>query len=199
MMRIIFIGILKNILEYNMARKRRKFEMNAHPADGHLMKMKFKDLKRECVIRGMLFEDVIESTQPTLANFFRTHFYEDVQHDLLDEFDDWQEDEIKKAVLAKGGDPSDIIHPSLRLGFIAERDEDGNVTKRKRARTIVKKKKKRRERTAQGVFSGTKKALTFQLQKDGHDKKTVTKMVLGQFPDASEKSISIWFNKSKKA
>ncbi len=172
--------------------------MDAHPADGHLTKMKFKDLKRECVVRGMLFEDVIGYSQPQLAGYFREHFFDDVQHNLLDEFDDWQEDEIRKAVNAGGVDPEDIIHSSLRLVFIAEWDEDGNVTKRKRVRTIIKKKKKRRERTKQGIFSGTKKALTYQLQKEGHDKKTVTKMVLEQYPDASEKSISIWFNKSKK-
>ena len=182
-----------------MTRKKRKYEQNLHPADGHLRNMKFKDLKRECVIRGMPFEDVIESDLLTLAGYFKEAFYDDVKHHLLDEFDDWQDEQIKKAMEARGEDPSQILHPSLRLGFIAEKDDEGNVTKRKRARTIVRKKKKKRERTKQGVFSGTKKALTYELEAKGLDKKTVTKMVMDQFPDASEKSISVWFNKSKKS
>jgi len=181
-----------------MSRKKRKFEMDAHPADGHMMKMKYKDLKRECVMRGMPFQELIEGGIHQLSGYFREHFYDNVQHNLLDEFDDWQEEQIKLAMVDKEGDADDIIHPALRLGFIAERDDEGNVTKRKRVRSIVKKKKKRRERTAQGVFAGTKKALTFQLQKTGLDKQQVIVQVLEQFPDASEKSISIWFNKSKK-
>lgn len=181
-----------------MGRKRRKFEENAHPADGHLLKMKYKDVKRECVVRGMPFQDVINSDIWRLTGYFREHFYDNVQHNLLDEFDDWQEQQIKEAVKEKGDDPDDIIHSSLRLGFIAERDAEGNVTKRKRARTIVKKRKKRRERTPQGVFAGTKKALTFKLQKEGLTKAEVIVQVLEQFPDASEKSVGIWFNKAKK-
>jgi hypothetical protein len=180
-----------------MSRKR-KFEQNLPPALRFINNLKYKDLKRECVIRGMLFEDVIEGTLPTLSGWLIKHFDEGISHELLDEFDDWQEDLIKEAMEKKGEDPSIIIHPSLRLGYIAERDEEGNVTKRKRARTLVGRKRKKRERTADGIFQGTKKAYTFQLQQEGYSKQEVLEMVKNQFPDAAEKSIGIWFNKSKK-
>ena len=181
-----------------MTRKRRKYEQNLHPADGHFNNMKYKDLKRECVIRGMDFDDVLESGVQGLYAFFREHFYDNVRHSLLDEFDDWQEEKIKAVVEARGEDPTTLLHPSLRLGYVAEKDDDGNTTKRKRAKLITKKLKRKRERTGDNIFKGTKKAYTFELQQKGWDKKKVVTEVMAKFPDASEKSISIWFNKSKK-
>lgn len=181
-----------------MARKKRKFEMNLPDADRFLGNLKYKDLKRECVIRGMEFDKVLKGGIPQLSNWLRNHFIDTIKPELLDAFDDYQENLVREAVEAKGEDPNHVIHPALRLGFIAERDEDGVVTKRKRARMIIKRKKKRRERTTDGIFQGTKKALTFELQQQGLDKAEVIIKVMEQFPDASEKSIGIWFNKSRK-
>lgn len=181
-----------------MSRKKRKFEENATAADAHLRDMKFKDLKRECVSRGMDFEDVIAGNIPKLSNWFRDHYFDPVLPKLLDQFDDWQEELIRDAMLKKGQDPNTVIHPALRLGYIAEKDEEGNVTKAKRVKLLVKKKKKKRERTQDGIFQGTKKSLTYTLQKEGKSKEETIKTVLEQFPDASEKSISIWYNKAKK-
>jgi len=181
-----------------MARKKRKYESNIADSDKYVGNLKYKDLKRECVIRGMEFDKVIKGGIPQLSNWLRNHFIDTIIPELLDAFDDYQENLIREALEAKGEDPNDIIHPALRLGFIAERDEDGKVTKRKRARMIVKRKKKRRERTDDGIFQGTKKALTFELQQQRLDKAQVIIKVMEQFPDASEKSIGIWFNKSKK-
>lgn len=169
-----------------------------HPADKHIVNMTLKDLKRECVIRGMHFELVISSDIPTITGWFRDHFWDKADHQRLDEFDDWFEKKLKAEKAESKEDISPYFHPGLRLGYIAEKDEDGNTTKRKKVRTIGKKKKKKRERTEQGIFSGTKKAYTFELQKQGHDKGKVIEMVLEKFPDASEKSIGIWFNKAKK-
>lgn len=181
-----------------MARKKRKFEANIPDADKFIGNLKYKDLKRECVLRGMEFDRVINGGIPQLTNWLRNNFRVVPIYELLDAFDDYQENLIREAVESKGENPDDIIHPALRLGYIAERDEDGNVTRRKRVRTIVKKKKKRRERTNDGIFKGTKKALTFELQQKGLSKEEVIKEVMKEFPDASEKSIGIWFNKSRK-
>lgn len=181
-----------------MSRKKRKFESNIHPADKWMENMKFKDLKRECVLRGIPFEKVLSAGIPELSGYLRTHFYDKIDHSRLDKYDDWQEDLIRKAGESKGVDNSYLIQPSLRLGYIAEKDDEGNVTKRHRVKTIVAKKKVKRDRTEQGLFSGTKKAYTYQLQKEGKTRPEVVKMVLEQFPDASEKSIGIWFNKAKK-
>lgn len=181
-----------------MARKKRKFERNIPDADKFIGKLKYRDLKRECVIRGMEFDKILHGDIPKLTNWLRNHFRDTTQHELLDNFDDYQDELVKKSMEKKGEDPGILLHPSLRLGYIAERDEEGNVIKRKRVRTIMKKKKKRRERTADGIFQGTKKALTYQLQQEGKGKAEVIEIVKGQFPEASEKSIGIWFNKSRK-
>ena len=181
-----------------MARKKRKFESNIPDADKFIGNLKYKDLKRECVIRGMGFDKVISGGIPQLTNWLRNHFIDTVMHDLLDAFDDYQESLVRGAVEAKGENPDNVIHPALRLGYIAERNEEGVVTKRKRARTIIKKRKHKRERTEDGIFKGTKKALTFGLQQQGLTKELVITTVMEQFPDASPKSIGIWFNKSRK-
>lgn len=180
-----------------MSKKKRKFETNLHPATAYLDKMTLKDIKRECVVRGIAFYEVVSRDIPYLTNWFIDNFYNKTDHSLLDQFDDWQEAEVTKAYEAKGETP--YLHPALRLGYIAEKDGDGNVTKKKRAKVIIAKKKDKRERTKEGLFSGTKKAYTFQLQKDGKTKEETIALVKEQFPEASEKSISIWFNKSKKS
>ena len=163
-----------------MARKKRKFESNIPDADKFMGKLKYKDLKRECVIRGMAFDKVLRGGIPQLSNWLRNHFYDDLQHDLLNSFDDYQEGLVRKSMEAKDQNPEDVIHPSLRLGYIAERDAEGNVIKRKRVRTLVKKRKKKRERTGDGIFQGTKKALTFKLQQEGLEKADVIEKVMGE-------------------
>jgi hypothetical protein len=182
-----------------MSRKKRKFESNLHPADGYFEKLKYKDMKRECVIRQMPFEMVISADIPQLHSWFFIHFFDTPLHyELLDQFDDWQEEKIKESLESKGDSSTTLIHSSLRLGYIAEKDEDGNTTKKKRAKTVIKRLKKKRERTTDNIFQGTKKAYTFELQQKGKPKEEVIKEVMIRFPEASEKSINIWFNKSKK-
>ena len=180
-----------------MVKKKRKFEMNLHPADAHLRNLKYRDLQKECVIRGMPFELVAGQDIPSLSSFFRKHFHDPSNHELLNQYDDWIESKIKDQLDARGDDDRSLLHPSLRLGYIGEKDEEGN-TKKKRVRTTVKKKKKKRERTNDNVFKGTKKALAFELQGIGKSKKEVIKEVKEKFPDANEKSIGIWFNKARK-
>ena len=181
-----------------MSKKKRKFESRLKDADKWLEKLTLKDLKRECVVRGLEFDKVVDMDIPDLSNWFRANFIVATNHDLLDMFDDWNEKQIIEACDKKGIDPKDFIHPSLRLGYIAETDEEGTVTKKHRVKVLVSKKKKKRERTVEGLFSGTKKAYTYKLQKDGLSKPEVVKKVLELFPDASPKSVGIWFNKSRK-
>lgn len=178
--------------------KRRKFERNMTDADKFIKNLKFKDLKRECVIRGKPFMDVLKNDIPGLSNWLRYNFDLPIDHNLLDTFDDWQEDQIKESMLARGDYDETLLHPSLRLGFIAERDDDGKVTKRKRAKTLVGRKKKKRERTKDNIYNGTKKAYTFELQREGLTREEVILMVKDKFPEAVDKSIGIWYNKAKK-
>jgi len=170
-----------------------------HPSDRDIKNMKYKDLKRAVIIRGMPFQEVLDGDYTKLRYYFRHHYFDDTKPGLLDQFDDFQEQEIIKHREKTGKPVEDwFIAPELRLGFIGEKGEDGEIISTKRIKGIKKKKKIKRERTVGNVFSGTKKALTFELQQQGMDKPTVISKVMEVFPDASEKSISIWFNKSKK-
>lgn len=170
-----------------------------HPADKEITNMRYRDLKRACIVRGMGFQELLEGDFTVLRGFFKENYYNKINPKLLDDFDDYQEAEIIKHKEKKGVPVEDwVTAPELRLGFIGERGENGEVITTKRVKGITKKKKVKRERTVGNVFAGTKKALTFELQQKGLEKAEVIKKVIEAFPDASEKSISIWFNKSKK-
>jgi len=161
-------------------------------AQSALQKLTLPNLKRHCIVRGMLFEDVGNKSILQLQSWLIHHFDMDIHPEKLDEYDDWAD-----ALLKSRNVDETFLNAAFRLGHVAERDEEGNVTKVKQVRGI-KKKKKRRERTQEGIFSGTKKAYTVELQKQGLSKADVTEMVKAKFPDAKDKSISIWFNKAKK-
>lgn len=181
-----------------MVRKKRKYESNIPDADKWMKDKKLKDIKRECVIRGLEFENVISLSIPNLMSWLRFHFDNPCKHELLDLFDDWQEAQVIEALKSKNEDPNSYIHAALRLGYIAEKDDDGNTIKRKRVKVVFARKKQKRERTDEGLFAGTKKAYTYQLQKEGISKADTVKKVLAQFPEASTKSVGIWWNKSRK-
>ena len=147
--------------------------------------MNYKDLKRNCVARGIPFIEVPRGV-PHLSKWLYENRDNPINTDLLDDYDKWLEPQL----------PDDSSnHPSLRLGYVGETDDDGNVTKVKRIKGL-KKTKVKRERTDEGIFAGTKKALTFQLAKEGLDKADVIEQVLEAFPDAKSKSIGIWYKKA---
>lgn len=150
--------------------------------------MTYKDLKRNVVVRGMPFDDVINGSFPSLQNWLWNNRTSEIIADLLDQYDDYMDEKL----IAGGNE--DLVHPQLRLGYIGERDDDGKVTKTKRVKGI-KKIRKKKEKTKDGIFTGTKKALTFELQQEGYTIEETKKEVLKQFPEASEKSIKIWYKK----
>lgn len=162
---------------------------NAHSA---LQKLNLPDLKRHCIVRGIPFEKVGDSSILQLQSWFLKNYNNKVDISLLDKYDDWLEAYLK----ARNVDKT-MLDPIFRLGHISERDDEGNVTKVKRVRGMGKKVQKKRERTEEGIFTGTKKAYAVELQKQGLTKAEVTEKVMEKFPDAKEKSISIWFNKAK--
>lgn len=153
--------------------------------------MNYKDLKRNVVVRGMDFQEVVDGSFPRLQNWLHHNGDAPIDTTLLDKFDDW----VEKGLKQRGA--LDLIHPQLRLGYIGERDEEGKVTKRKRVKGI-KKKKKKRERTKDGIYKGTKKAYVFECQAKGWSIKKTIRKTFARFPDASEKSIKIWYKKAAK-
>lgn len=153
--------------------------------------MNYKDLKRNCVVRGMPFEDVINGSFPRLQVWLHHNVGKEIIPHLLDDFDDYVEEKLRE----RGAD--DLIHPQLRLGFIGERDEEGNAVKIKRVKGI-KKKRRKRERTKDGIYKGTKKAYVYEAQQKGWTLKKTIRRTFAKFPDASEKSIKIWYKKSER-
>jgi hypothetical protein len=147
--------------------------------------MNYMDLKRNVVLRGMDFQEVIEGDIPKLSNWLIRNWFNDKVNQKLNDFDEWIEPKLN--------DPN-LIHPSLRLGYMGDKEEESG--KEKKLKVLKKPKTPKREKNDNGIFSGTKKAYTYELANKGKDKATVIKMVKKKFPEAKDKSVSIWFKKA---
>lgn len=172
------------------------------PADKALRKLKYKDLQRECIVRGMSFEDLVEADIWRLQSYFKKHYYDAKDSDKLDEFDRWFEGEM--TLEGKGTDNPEhawMHHPSLRLGFTQGEDEQGNSIghlKPRKFKKVKKKAKRVKLKELGGIIGGTKKAMTFALAIKGNSLSRVQKKVKKAFPEAQDKSIRIWYNKAIK-
>ena len=175
-----------------MAKKLKHADDYTTPAQRELGTLNIKQLKRACIMRGMDFDDCIKADIPRLQSWFLLYYYNDLDKSLLDKFDEYYEDELRDV------GAEDLIHPLLRLGYVADRDEDGNVTKVKKIKGLKRILNKRKTKNALGIFSGTKKALTYDCALKGKSKESTIKIVMEAFPDAKDKSIGIWYNKAKK-
>lgn len=190
-----------------MSRKKKvaKFDSGGY-AERQLSNMRFQDLKRANIARGLPFEDAAKFDIPQHQTWFLRHEENTQDITLIDQYDDWM-NEVLKQQGYPDGDP--VYHPSLRLGFVAQRDEEtGEVlqTKKPRTRGLEKKKKKKVKRLeGTNVIAGTKKAYTYQLTlekgkkgKPAHTIGEIIEKVMAQFPDAKEGSIKIWHKKCLK-
>ena len=92
-----------------------------------------------------------------------------------------------------------MIHPSLRLSYVGDKSEDFKALEVIPKKDRPKKEKVVKEKTEQGIYSGTKKALTYQCQKEGKTVEETITIVKETFEDASDKSIKIWYRKAGKA
>lgn len=157
--------------------------------------MKYIDLQRACIIRGIDFEQLVEGDAGRLESWLMKNWQNKKNVKRLDEFDKWRHGIMKS--MGKGDEPF------IRLGFIGAVDEEGNAVAFKRPRK-VKKEKERKERNEDlgNIFKGTKKELTFQCAAQGKTLAETVETVTDKFPEAVEKSIRIWYKswakKSKK-
>lgn len=152
--------------------------------------LKLKDLQRECVIRGMEFWQVPECSILNLHSWLLKNWDNPIDKNRVFEYDDYMNKELEEL------DRSDLIHPSLGLGY-SENSETGEVVK-KRMKQVNPPKKSKKQRTPEGIFTGTKKAYTYELARNGVPKPEAIDKVLEKYPEANEKSVSIWYNKAKK-
>lgn len=157
----------------------------------HIEDMTYRDLKKAVIVRGIPFELAAKSDFPALHSWLHKHMDNDISINRLDKYDNWVEESLK--LIGR----FDNIHPQLRLGYVGEKsDNEGKIIIKKTRE--IKPKKEKREKTETGLYKGTKKALTYESEKAGLSiEETVTK-VLEVFEDASEKSIKIWYKKSKR-
>ena len=157
----------------------------------YFTELTYKDLKKACVRKGMPFDQVAGADVPTLHNWLHNNRLNDDDNNLINEYDDWVEEELRNI----GSEY--LISPSLRLGYIGEKsDNETQVKKPKEKKERVPKQPK--EKTAEGIVKGTKKAYTFELANKGRNLEFVIKRVLKRYPDASEKSIKIWYRSVSK-
>ena len=177
-------------------------------AERQLSNMRYQDLQRANVARGLDFQSVVDFDIPQHQTWFLKNQDNTQDLSLVDQFDDWMSEQLKEQGYPEG-DP--IFHPSLRLGFVAKRDDEtGEViqTKKPRMKGLAKKKKAKAKRLeGTNIIAGTKKAYTYQLtlekskKRPGKPKYTIDRIVekvIEAFPDAKEGSIKIWHKKCLK-
>jgi hypothetical protein len=172
-----------------MSRARK--DWNTTPAEKEARHFKYQDLQRACIVRGIDFTILVNGTHPFLVDWFIRHYNDKFDATRLDAFDKWREE----VMLSKGKN-----EPFIRLGFVGEQDpETGDIISIKKPKKFKKPKKGKRERdTKFNIFTGTKKELTFRCQSEGKTIEETIKTVKAKFPDAVDKSISIWYKKAKK-
>lgn len=178
---------MKKQKQQRITKAQKRFSFQLHKTANFTI----RDFQRHCIVRGMPFEDLAKMDVPTMSKWLYTNTTAPIDTGLLDKYDEWKEAYLKKE--RNMGD--DFFHPDLRLGFIGEKDDDGKILKRKRIKGL-KKKKEKREKTEQGLYQGTKKALTYLLTSQGYSLEEVIKKVKESFPDAKDKSIHIWMKKA---
>jgi len=151
----------------------------------------YKELKKECIIRGKPFPEIVRGDFPNLSNWLLIYHANPIDETLLEKYDNWVEDELNKL----GSEY--LIHPSLRLSYVGARSDDDTADKLVKSKT-VKIAKVAKEKDSSGLYKGTKKSYTFELQQKGKTIQQTIIKVLRKFPDAKEKSIKIWFNRARK-
>ena len=92
-----------------------------------------------------------------------------------------------------------LRNSKLRLGFLGEEGENGQ-RKSKRVPGIKKPREKKppRERDEFNLIKGTKKSYVWSLVAKGNELERVTRRMKKKFPDANDKSITLWFRTARR-
>lgn len=155
----------------------------------NLFNLTYNDLKRECLKRGMGFQEVVSGDVLRLNHWLNRNINNKQNPQLIQDYDNW----IEEVLISRGQEQ--LVHDSLRLAPLSWGKE--TETKKEKPKTEDKP-KVRREKTVNGLYAGTKKALVYELVTKDRSIEKVIKRVQKYFPDAKEKSIKIWYNKAKR-
>jgi hypothetical protein len=175
----------------------KKYSEHYTPQEKALTQLDLKGLKRECIVRGMDFQELAEADIPKLQSWFLKNYLEDIDVSLLSKFDEWLDQQFEEQGYDKIKD-SWAFHPSLR--FSRAEVEDDEEPKAKRVKLLKKPKKKKAEKVEgfKSLRAGTKKSYTYLLTSEGYNLDVIVRKVVKSFPDAKENSISIWYKKCLK-
>lgn len=155
----------------------------------------YKDIKRKAIVLGMPFPDATQADVGRLLSFIeKTNNEPDTS--LIDKYDDYIDEQLAAAGYGKD-DP--MRNSRLRLGYIGETTESGEI-RRKRVRGIKKQKERKqpRERDGFNLYKGTKKSYVFELTQKGYEVDRIVRRVTKKFPEAKEKSIKLWYTAAKR-
>jgi hypothetical protein len=158
--------------------------------EGIFSKMKYADLQRECLMRGMTKEELVSGDLGRLQSWLIRNWDLPQLKSRIDDFDKWREKFLKER-----GMPGE---PFVRLGYLGEinpETKDFIIIQPEPLKKVIIKRKKDEET---GLFKGTKKSLTFQCVKEGLSIDETIKKVISKFPEAKDKSIKIWAKNAKK-
>lgn len=181
----------KNPLTLDPTKARENYYKNLEAINGKLLNMRYSDLQIACLERGMEFDLMVTKDIGGLQTWVIKNWDNPINKKRVHEFDKWREDHLK--AIGKEGEPF------VRLGYLGEENPetgDVEIKKPKKVRAITTKREKDPET---GIFSGTKKSLTYQLTEQGLSKEEITAKVKEQFPEAVDKSIHIWIKKCLRA
>lgn len=166
-----------------------------------LQGLKHRGLQRECIVRGMTFQEVVDADHWRLATYFYDHFEDPEDLSKLTDYDTWMEAKLEERGHKKG---DVILSPSFRFGFAPDLDQIGTIQTPGRPRLekpvgdAIAPPAKREVDTETGVVSGTKKNLTYQLTDQGLAIDEIIDKVVESFPQADPKSIKIWYKRRLK-
>lgn len=170
-----------------------------------LTRMRRNDLVKECVLRGLSPELAVNYDNLKLSSWFMEHLDDGQDLNRLQEYDEYVDKELDKRGAKKG---ESLRHPIFKLGLGNMDDMDDKDTRKTVNTTKVRpekvdaegkpKEKRVKDESLGGIYSGTKKAATFECAKKGIPLEETYNLVRAKFPEANEKSMKIWYNKALK-
>ena len=172
-----------------------------------LAEMKYIDLQRAVIERGMDFELLIHSDHSKLSSFFINHFESRIDKERPKQFDHWMDLKLQE----RGYKSDDPVRQFKRFSPVEVKEELKPVKKAPKEKPPKKAPKEKDKQL--NIYTGTKKHYTMKLantlnEKFGkkYNKKELINKFIGQiiekltakFPkdNINEKSVRIWVKRA---